>query len=809
MLPSLVCSAYVRLLSFVAKTLTAVALVAASLLLVPLPASAEQAGGEVRQYDIPAGPLDKVLTQFVETSGLFLAGASGLAEGVRSPGLQGEFTARQGLQRLLIDTGLGYRFVDAGTVTLERRAARNATPILLDPIDVTGAITDNVISGNTSIGTLGTRSVVDTPFSVNAFTDDLIKNTNARQITELIDRDPSVGRDSLGVSSGENFSIRGLAVDRFAILYDGVPGLAGSDGQLRTNNLERVEVFRGINAFNSGAATSVFGGIGGTVNLVPKRPADVPINEVLIGYEEDSSPFFGVDFSRRFGHDDQFGARFNGFFQNDAGNIDNHGRELGNASLFLDWEPTGRFTIEGEIARSIDRVDGLRDDIGVAPGLPIPDVPGDLEVNFGQSWTFNDQSSIRYFGRLTYDVLDNWRASFAYGETHGDSDNGYLVAFSSDGLIDLDGTADFGTYRSPQDWVTRGGVAKLDGEFDLGPVENRVSFSATYSNFDFAADDEGPSVLGFSGILNNIYDPTPTPRPQEGLPADVFDVEIDQDVITYGGLYEASILDGRLTGLVGVRRVEIDVSSTHLAGDYDDSATTLLGALSVKPTDDSTVYVSYTEGLEAGLFAPLGAANANAPLPPGEATQIEVGGKYEFGGAIASAAWFQIDRPQNGLDSGNVYREVGSQDFRGLELRLEGEVTSGFRLIGGTTFFDVEIDSNDAAIDGHRPAGVPAFTAAVYAEVDMPSIQGLTLTGGFRYEDEQFIDNENLANRAADGWFQVDLGARYSFVSKGTPLTVQVFVDNVFDEGYWDVSAFGGLQLSTPRTMGVSLTAGF
>ena len=766
---------------------------------------------ESQTYDfaIPRQPILKSLTAFTDVTGIQTVMPGDGALTGTAPAVDGRMSAAGALSRILAGSEVGFRFTHDDTVTLERRAAHTNAPIVLDPIEVSGALTDNVISGTTSIGTLGARPVLDTPFSVTAFTDNLIKDTNARQITEVIDRDPSVSRESLGVSSGENFSIRGLVVDRFAILYDGIPGLAGSDGQIRTNNLARVEMFRGINAFNSGAATSVFGGIGGTVNLVPKRPADVPIKQVLVGFEEDSSPFFGVDFSRRFGQREQFGARFNGFFQHDAGNIDNYDREIGNASLFLDWKPSDRLTVEGEVSRNIDRAKGLRDDITVAPGLSIPDVPGDLEVNFGQPWTFNDQSSMRYFGRVTYDVLDNWTASVAYGETHGDPDNGYFVVFPSGGLIDLDGTVDFGTYRSPQDWVTRGGVAKLDGEFDLGPVENRVSFSATYANFDFVADDEGPSVLGLSGLLNNIYHPTPTPRPQEGLPADVFDVKIDQDVTTYGGLYEGSILDGRLTGMVGLRRVEIDLGSTFLAGPYNDSANTLLGAFSVKPTEDSTLYISYSEGLEAGLFAPLDAANANAPLPPSEATQIEVGGKYEFGGAIASAAVFQIDRPQNGFDNNNVYREVGSQIFRGLELRLEGEVTPGFRLIGGTTFLDVEIDSSDAAIDGKRSAGVPEFAAAAYAEVDIPFIQGLTLTGGFRYEGKQFIDNENLANREADGWFQLDLGARYNFEAEGVPLTVQIFVDNVLDEGYWDVNTFGGLQLSTPRTISVSLTANF
>jgi iron complex outermembrane receptor protein len=98
---------------------------------------------------------------------------------------------------------------------------------------------------------------------------------------------------------------------------------------------------------------------------------------------------------------------------------------------------------------------------------------------------------------------------------------------------------------------------------------------------------------------------------------------------------------------------------------------------------------------------------------------------------------------------------------------------------------------------------------ALYGEYDLPFVQGLTFNGGLRYESEQFIDNENVANREADSWVEVDLGARYDFEVAEVPLTARLFLDNAFDEGYWGVNEFGGLQLSTPRKIGMSLTADF
>ena len=61
-------------------------------------------------------------------------------------------------------------------------------------------------------------------------------------------------------------------------MYDGLPGLAKSDGFFALANLQNVQVFRGANAIVSGAAAS--GGVGGAFNLVPKRPGEAPVTDL-------------------------------------------------------------------------------------------------------------------------------------------------------------------------------------------------------------------------------------------------------------------------------------------------------------------------------------------------------------------------------------------------------------------------------------------------------------------------------------------------------------------------------------------------
>ncbi|MEM7027343.1 MAG: STN domain-containing protein [Pseudomonadota bacterium] len=70
-----------------------------------------------KQYNIPAGPLSSVLTQFSTEAGIFLAGATELAEGKSSAGLIGTYSVDEGLVEILSGTGLDYLIDNNGTVT--------------------------------------------------------------------------------------------------------------------------------------------------------------------------------------------------------------------------------------------------------------------------------------------------------------------------------------------------------------------------------------------------------------------------------------------------------------------------------------------------------------------------------------------------------------------------------------------------------------------------------------------------------------------------------------------------------------------
>lgn len=674
-------------------------------------------------------------------------------------------------------------------------ASRHAVPSApLEEVIVTGErLTDTGIGRGTSFGVLGEREILDTPFSVSAFTEALIDNTGARSLSELLVRDPSVSAEITGSGYRDSLSIRGFAVGTGAYLYDGIIGLVPTDGYLPLATVERVEVFRGANAFIVGASAG--SGVGGAINIVPKRPAAEAVNEVTIGYHTDS-PLVAVDFSRRFGAGDRFGARVSGARQVGDGAADQYRRHTESYALNLEWRASDDLSFGAQVDRFRDRTDGYRDNILLLPGVRVPDVP-DPKRNYLQPWTFIEQSGVRALVQARWEFAPGWKLSGGYGEIDGDGENGYFSAFGR--VINDAGDIVSAPFRSFQPERDVGaGQALLTGEFDAGGVTSKVTLGYSTATTTFLGSGSATPPIT-SNIYRPVYVPEPAVAPG-GAPS-----KFDTSVRSLIGIYEAKLFGDRLSLLGGLRDVEIEVDT--LAADYDDGKASPFGAVSFKPTANSQLYVSYTQGLERGGVAPIGAINANEALPPGVAEQYELGAKVDLSGLIVSAAIFEISRPLEFLNADRRYVQDGLQVHRGAEFQAQGNVGERLRLVSGITYLDASVDNGNSSVRDNRPLGVPEVSASLFADADVEALPGLSLSAGLLYESAQFADLANT--QRVGGWTRVDVGTRYSFSLGETDLVGRLSVDNVLNDGYWAVNAGGALVLSAPRTVRLSLSANF
>ena len=112
-----VCSGGVLLASFALPALQPVAL-----------AQGAATAGATKAFDVPAGPLAQAIGQFAQQAGVFVSGASDLAQGQTSRGVKGVHTVPAGFAALLAGTGLEAAAQANGGYAL-RRAAAPAAPV--------------------------------------------------------------------------------------------------------------------------------------------------------------------------------------------------------------------------------------------------------------------------------------------------------------------------------------------------------------------------------------------------------------------------------------------------------------------------------------------------------------------------------------------------------------------------------------------------------------------------------------------------------------------------------------------------------
>ena len=163
-------------------------------------------------FDIPSKPLPQALADFSAVTGLQVLYTETAAFDVTVPALEGTYTARQALDRLLAGSGLVGRFTSADAVTLERAATQvDDGPMRLDPIIVEG-------------GKIA-RDYVDTPSSVGIVTGEDVQTYGVDDLRDGLKQLGNV-RWFEGNRANAGIVIRGINSDRRPMR----PSSATSDG---------------------------------------------------------------------------------------------------------------------------------------------------------------------------------------------------------------------------------------------------------------------------------------------------------------------------------------------------------------------------------------------------------------------------------------------------------------------------------------------------------------------------------------------------------------------------------------------------
>lgn len=763
-----------------------------------------------RHYEIPAGSLAQALTRFAAESGVNLAVDPGLVSNRASAGLDGNYGVEEGFSRLLAGSGLRLQPLGERDFTLAPAPPESGVQELASTsIVATSLQADEApyaggqVSRQGSQGLLGKRDFMDTPFSQTAYTAQTVRNQQARTLTDLIASDPSVRSTNPSGGRFEQFTIRGLSLYNSDVAYNGLYGVLPTYS-IDLEMAERVDILKGPSQLLNGISPR--GSVGGGINVMPKRATDQPITEFTGSYASDSQVGGAVDIGRRFGEDNRFGMRFNGVKQAGDTTWDHQHVDRQMGVLGLDYR-VERLRVGLDLGHTERDTDAPQERVLVGANARVPDAD-DVRHNYAQRWTRAQTKDT--FGALRgeFDVDESLMVYGAVGARRSDHDFlRHNVSLTND-------AGDFTV--QPRDFTRDENVrtANIGARkwLQTGPVSHELNVSADYFYMDFE-NGGGRYATGTS----NLYSPRDLPPPGVQTRSDGEDYTENR----FSGVALADTLgffDDRLLVTVGARwqRVKVDDWSDGVKQDtaYDEEKVSPSAGVLFKATEKLSLYANYMEGLSQGKIAPSSSINEDEIFPPFISRQAEVGAKYDFGAVAVTASAFRIKQPA--YETNATSRTFGPNGKRvndGAELSVFGEPLQGFRVLGGLMYIDSELKGTvGGTFDGNRAPATPKLNANLGAELDIPAVPGLTLTGRGIYTSSQYLDQAN--SKEIDAWHRFDVGARYAFKVDATRVTLRASVENVMNERYWASAgapddAEPGLTISTPRTLVFSTSLAF
>jgi len=698
--------------------------------------------------------------------------------------------------------------------------ARQADETTVDAVVITGSqvrlppvYSGGQVAAGARVGLLGALDTLDTPFSVTSYTEEMVRNQQARSIADVLQNDPTV-RVSKGFGNfQELYVVRGFPVYSDDMTYNGLYGVLPRQF-VAAELVERVDVFRGANAFLNGAAPGG-SGVGGAFNLMPKRAGTAPLTRVTAGWDGGSQFYGSADVSRRFGENNAYGARLNLGLRDGETAVDNEKRNLKVVGLGLDRRGD-RARFSADLGFQDHHIDAPRPTVTPAGAIPkAPDAGG----NFAQPWTYTDERQLFGAARGEFDLTDAVSAWAAIGGRKGKESNVLANPTAQpNGVISA--------YRF--DNVRKDEVISADaglrGKFQTGSIGH--SLVASVASVSLKSKN-AYAFSNFAGFASDLYSPVnvAAPNPNFFVGGSKSDPNVterakNRSVAVADTL---SFLNDTLLLTAGLRYQDVETRSYDYNtgarnAAYDGHATTPALAAVFKPSSQVSLYANYAEALVPGQVAPaqvngVAVANAGDILSPFRGKQAEVGAKYDAGAFGGSLSLFRVKQPNAFfVASSRQYTSGGEQENKGVELTVYGQPAEGLRVLGGATWLDARVNhALDAALEGKSPIGVPDFQANVNVEWDVKAAPGLTVEGRMVHTGSQPANGANTVDLAA--FTRFDAGVRYAFEAGGKAMTVRARVENLGNKDQW--VAVGGypnanyLTLGAPRTLRLSLTTDF
>lgn len=754
-------------------------------------------------FNIPSQDLNSAVLAFAQRAGVRVFYDTAKLRGRQAPAVAGSMAPQAALSRLLAGSGLTYQFTSPTAVKIsspqadsgQGAAATVDGATMLAEIDVQGkkesafGPVDGYVATRSASGTKIDAPLIETPAAISVVTKDQVQAQAAQTIPQAVRYTSGVRVDVTGADNRfDNIYIRGFAADLY---LDSMRLLTtGFTAQIvEPYNLERIEVLHGPASVIYGQSSP-----GGVVDMVSKRPTDVPYHEMFLSTGNFGRIQGGVDLSGPIDEKKEWLYRFVGSGFDVGSQVDHVKYDRVSIAPSLTWRPDNDTSITFQGLYQNDPNAGFYNQLparGYGTVFPLPNgmrIPTNLYPGEpGQDKMSREMGQIGYLAEHRFDNTWTVRQNLRYSDTTSDVSTIYPTG-GTVGPYDISRAGFF-----ENDHLRTLNVDnQAEAKFDTGPFSHTALFGVDYQTgtFSFTGGSTPPGFNAPLNVLNPVYG-TPIPMPVNS--------KRDQDFNQLGLYAQDQIKVDRWVALLGVRwdRAETTTNNVTLPADtlttiqQRDEATTKRAALLYKFDNGVAPYVQYTESFQPTI----GTAFGGIPFNPTKGKQEEAGIKYQpddkslYTLAVFNLTQENVSIPDGGHPGYSV--QAGEIRSRGIELEGKTEINRNLSVLASYTYVDpvVTKSTNPAIPVGHRQSGIPMNSAALWADYTFHggALDGFGLAGGVRYYGESAGNIAGPTVLTVPDATLFDAAVHYDLAGLGPQFKgyqVQVNATNLFDKTY-------------------------
>lgn len=651
-------------------------------------------------------------------------------------------------------------------------------------------VTDGYKANKSTTATRTDTLLRDVPQSITVTTQELMKDQAVQNLGDVVRYTPGVGA-AQGEGNRETFIFRGNTTtgDFF------VDGMRDDTQYYRDlYNTERVEILKGPNGMIFGR-----GGAGGVINRVSKEATWDPIQELGLQFGSYDQKRVTMDVGAVL--NDVAAVRLNAMYED--GNSYRDGVSLErkgiNPTITLKPSENTKIVVGAEYFKD-DRIA----DRGITSFQGRP-------VNTSRSQFFGDASNsptdteVKAFNASIEHIFDNG-ITVRNKTRYADYDKFYQNVYP--GAVNAAGTTlTLSAYNNATERTNLFNQTDVIFKLETGAIKHELLTGMELGR----QKTNNFRETGFIGATTGTTITVPLSNPTTSFPFTFRQSATDannhtvtdvaafylQDQIKFTPQWEAIIgarYDHFKTDFTNYRKAANDIDRNI---NVTDNLFSPRVGLIYKPIEPVSIYTSYSESYVPRAGDQLASLTpTNKAFEPEKFKNLELGVKWDYNPNLAfTAAVYKLERNNIAITDPNNPAGpqilVDGQESKGLELGINGKVTSAWSVAGGYAYQDAEITKTQgtgasAIVKGAEIGQVPKHSFSLWNRYDFNETWGAAIgviSRSDMYAATPVVGSATVtSNVRLPGYTRVD-AAIFAKIDKN--LRAQLNIENLFDKEYY------------------------